>query len=138
MAAYSLIAAIVIRLLMALVPHVGLLRRDTKHFALGGAELQEALELMDVVNSRLILLSWPLFAIVTIATRAGELNRNFTGAGVPILFALLLVVCVACVLLPTRLFRGLIPPFLVLAIVSFLDAGLYFWLMDPIVRLLTV
>jgi hypothetical protein len=137
-AGYSLVAAIVIRFVMSMIPSVGILQRDARHVALRGDELQEALELMGIVNSRLILMSWPLFAVVTMATRAGELGKKFTAVSVPVIVATVIAMCLITFLLPTRLLRGYFPPFAVTVISSILDGVLYFLALDPLVSILTV
>ena len=98
-AAYSLFAAIIIRLVLIVAPFIGLNRRDIRAFALRGAELEEALELMGVLDTRLVLYSWPLFAIVTLATRIGELSKTIAWQGLPVVVLVVLILLVGSYML---------------------------------------
>jgi hypothetical protein len=123
----------IVRLAFAVAPAIGLLNKEPRGFALRGPELEEAVELMGAVNSRLLLLSWPPLFVVAVVARAADICSNRVAPlYVLVMFAIAIAICAGIILVRSNVFRGAIPPFIVFVAVTTADVVSQLYLVDRI------
>jgi hypothetical protein len=123
----------IIRLAFAVAPAIGLLNKEPHGFALRGPELEEAIELMGAVNSRLLLLSWPpLFLVAVVARSADVCSNRVAPLYVLLMVGIAIALCAGIILVRSNAFRGTVPPFIVFAAVTSLDVVSQLYLIDRI------
>ena len=127
---WPIIGVAVIRLFVTLAPFLGLLNKDYEDFNLRGPELEEAKELMEAINSRIILLSWPPLTVMTILARSDQICTGVTPLGVLILFTVMLFLCLIVTRIKSVYFRGILPPLFVLIGTTMLDVLFQIYLLD--------
>lgn len=127
---WSVIAKAIFRLFLVLSPFIGVLNRDIDNFNLGGAHLEEARELMEVVNARIILVSWSILLLVDVFARSEILCEGVEAFLIMLLVTITGFASFVFYRLPTRILRGIAPPLIIAIGTIVLDVAFQWWALD--------